>query len=206
MRSFKQYLAESVRSYKYKIKIASDQSDNWLQLFTMNLQKFDPIRISEPKRTPVQKSLAEFPGLKDQSVIIIDCEFRYPATPPMVQQIARLLGCDENCVRMVQTNYDDANEAEAEMYANQASHSPLLDHSELEDNGKEASREYGDSYLGRTKDEQKGKELKNKFAAKETKNAFDPFNQKAIQKSMGNKSPMSTIKRPPLPKTGAQPK
>jgi hypothetical protein len=205
MKNFKQYLAESVRTYDYKIKIAGDPSANWLQLFCHNLSKFDPVNIGKPKSTPIQKEPYGFPDLKDQSVTIIDVSFRYPATPPMIQQMARLLGYDENKVVMVQRNYDDSVNMEAEMYANQASHSPLLDHSELEDgiDSESASKEYADSYLARIKKQEAGKEIKNKYAAKETKSAFDPYDQAAIKKTMGNKSPMSTIKRPALPATGA---
>lgn len=203
MKSFRKYLAESVRIYKYKIKIAGEPSKNFIDLFCHNLSKFDPTKIGEPKSTPIQKDPYGFPGLKDQSITIIDCEFRYPATEPMIKQLARMLGCDENNVRMIQANYDDSVTAEAEQYANQASHTPLLDHSELEDNGKQAAKEYADSYLGRIKEQEAGKEIKNKYAAKETKSAFDPFSKAQAEKGMGNKSPMSTIKRPGLPPTGA---
>jgi len=205
MRSFKQYLAESVRTYKYKIKIAGEPPKNFINLLCANLSKFDPTKIGEPKSTPIQKDPYGFPGLKDQSVTIIDVEFRYPATEPMVKQMVQLLGYDENKVVMVQANYDDSVNAEMEMYANQTSHSPLLDHDELEDNGKEASKEYGESYLGRIKKQEDGKEIKNKYAGKETPKAFDPYDQKAIQKTMGNKSPMSKINLPPRPATGARP-
>lgn len=206
MKTFRSYLAESVRTYNYQIKLAGEQPKNFVELFCNNLSKFDPVKISEPKTTPIQKQPHGFPDLKDQSVTIIDVEFRYPATEPMVQQLARLLGGDENLVRMIQANYADGIKQEEELYANQASHSPLLDHSELEDNGKEASKEYGDSYLGRIKKQEGDKLLKNNFAGKPEKNAFDPFDQKSFQKTMGNKGPMTKINRPPLPKTGAQPK
>lgn len=204
MKNFKQYLAESVRTYNYKIKIAGDPSENWLQLFTMNLSKFDPVNISKPKSTPIQKEPYGFPGLKDQSVTIIDVSFRYPAVEPMVKQMAKLLGHDENLVRLIQQNYDDSVNAEAEMYANQSSHSPLLDHSELEDGigASAASKEYSQSYLERIKKQEDGNKIKNKYAAKETKSAFDPFDQASIKKSMGERSPMSSIKRPERPATG----
>lgn len=203
MRSFKQYLAESVRTYNYKIKIAGETPKNFIDLFCHNLSKYDPTKIGEPKTTPVQKDPYGFPGLKDQSITIIDCQFRYPANEDMIKQMAKLLGYDENMVRMVQSNFDDSVTKETEMYANQAGHSPLLDHTELEDNGKEASKEYGDSYLGRIKKQESGKEIKNKYAGKETAREFDPFDQKSIQKSMGNQSPMSNVKRPDRPVTGA---
>ena len=205
MRSFKHYLAESVRTYKYKIKIAGETPKNFVDLLCANLSKFDPTKIGNPKSTPIQKDPYGFPGLKDQAITIIDVEFRYPATPPMIEQMVQLLGYDPNMVRMIQANFDDSINSEAEMYANQSSHSPLLDHSELEDNGKEASKEYADSYLGRIKQQEAGKEIKNKYATKETPRAFDPYDQKAIQKSMGNKGPMTQINLPPRPATGAKP-
>jgi hypothetical protein len=202
MKSFKKYLAESVRTYNYKIKMAGDPSNNFLQLFTHNLSKFDPVKVGEPKSTPVQKDPYGFPGLKDQSITIIDVQFRYPATEPMVQQLARLLGFDENNIRMVQANYDDSVSKEAEMYANQMSHTPILDHTELEDNGKEASKEYGDSYLGRIRKQEAGKGIKNSYAAKPEKNAFDPFSKAEAEKGMDNKSPMTKVNRPAKPATG----
>lgn len=204
-RSFKKYLAESVRTYNYKIKIAGQPSKNFLDLFCHNLSKFDPVKVGECKSTPIQKDPYGFPGLKDQAITIIDVQFRYPCTEPMIQQMARLLGYDENMVRMVQSNYDDGVTHESELYANQASHTPILDHIELEDNGKEASKEYSDSYLGRIKAQEAGKEIKNKYAGKETKSVFDPYSKAQAVKGMGNKSPMTQIKRPDRPATGAQP-
>jgi hypothetical protein len=205
MKSFKKYLMESVRTYHYKIKIAGEPSKNFIDLFCHNLSKFDPTKIGEAKSTPIQKDPYGFPGLKDKSITIIDVEFRYPATEPMIQQMARLLGHDENMVRMIQANYDDSVTKEAELYANQASHSPILTHKELEDNGKEASKEYADSYLGRIKKQEAGKEIQNKYAGKKTPNAFDPFSKTQAEKGMGNKSPMTTIVRQDRPATGAQP-
>jgi hypothetical protein len=207
MRSFKQYLAESVRTYNYKIKIAGEPSDKWLQLFTMNLSKFDPVNIGKPKSTPIQKDPYGFPGLKDQAITIMDVSFRYPCTEPMVLQMAQLLGYDPNMVRLVQRDFNDGIAKEAEMYANQSSHSPLLDHSELEDSvgSESAGKEYSQSYLGRIKQQEAGKEIKNKYSTKETPKAFDPYDQKAIQKSMGNKSPMTQINLPPRPATGDKP-
>jgi hypothetical protein len=205
MRSFKHYLAESVRTYKYKIKIAGETPKNFVELLCANLSKFDPTKIGTPKSTPIQKDPYGFPGLKDQSITIIDVEFRYPATEPMVLQMVQLLGYDPNMVRMIQANYDDSINSEAEMYANQASHSPLLDHSELEDNGKQASKDYADSYLNVIKKQEAGKEIKNKYATKETPRAFDPYSKTQAEKGMGNKSPMTQINRQPKPATGAQP-
>lgn len=196
IRSFRKYLAESVRTYKYKIKIAGTPEKNWLDMFCYNLQKFDPVKISDPKSTPVQKDPYGFPDLENQAITMIDVEFRYPAIEPMIKQVARLLNYDENKVRMIQANYDDGVNFEEEQYANQLKNSPVLTHEEMGDNGKEASKAYGEQYLPeifKDYDEQKIK-----MTGPITKPGVD------MRKLPGNnKSPMSTVKRQPKPKTGA---
>ena len=198
MRPFKHYLMESVRTYRYKIKVAGNPDKNWIDLFCANLQKFDPVSISEPKSTPIQKDPYGFPGLTNQAITIINVDFKYPATEPMVKQLARLLNFDENLVRMIQSDFDDSINTEAEQYANQSSHTPVLTHEEMEDAGKNAAKEYGEQYLPRImKDAEKDK-MKMSFAAPETKAAKDS------RKTPGNnKSPMSTVNRQDRPATGA---
>jgi len=204
MKSFRKYLAESVRSYRYKIKIAGECPKNFIELFVYNLQKYDPVKIGDPKTTPVQKKPYGFPELEDQSVTIIDVEFKYPATEPMIKQTAQLLGCDENRVCMLQSDYEDGLKTEQDQYENQASHSPILNHGELEDSGKEASKEYADSYLSRIREQEKGKAIKQEYAKSEGTKAPDPFDPKKLQDKAGMKSPMSSITRPAMPPTGAR--
>lgn len=206
MKSLKRYIAESVKTYNYTIKIAGDVDKNWLDMFKYNLNKFDPVEISNPVSTPIQKDPYGFPNLANQSVTIIRAEFRYPATEPMIQQIAQLLGYNINAVRVIQTGYDDSINSEAGGYANQMKDSPVLTHEEMEEQpgGKEASKAYGDSYLTSIKDQAKDSKINIPYAGKETPDAFDPFKPYLDDKRMGDKSPMSTISRPPKPETGAR--
>ena len=198
MKTFRQYLIESVRTYKYKIKIAGQPDKNWLNMFILNLQKFDPVKISEPKITPIQKDPYGFPGLNNKEVAIITAEFKYPAIESMVKQMARLLNYDENLVRMIQADYDDSVQTEVQQYENQMSHSPVLDHEELEDAGKQASKDYADQYLTKIAKETEKDKIEMKYAAPKTKAAEDS------RKIPGNnKSPMTTIQRQPKPATGA---
>lgn len=198
MKPFKHYLMESVRTYRYKIKVAGSPEKNWIDMFVMNLQKFDPVKIGSPKSTPIQKEPYGFPGLSNQPVTIIDCEFKYPCTEPMVKQLARLLNYDENMVRMIQSDYDDGVNKEVDKYENQMSHSPVLTHQELEDSGKEASKDYADQYLTKIAKETEKDKIEMKYAAPTTKPAED------MRKKPGNeKSPLTTITRMPKPETGA---
>ena len=197
---------ESVHTYNYTIKIAGQVDKNFLDMFKYNLNKFDPVNIGEPKSTPIQKSPYGFPNLSNQSITIIKAEFRYPATEPMIQQIAQLLGYQVDMVRVVGTDFDDSIDSEQVGYENEMSHTPLLNHPELEEqpDAKAANKAYGDSYLQSIKDQTKDSMINVPYAGKETPDSFDPFKPYLDDKKMGDKSPMSTITRPAKPATGAR--
>lgn len=202
MRGLKQFITESVKTYKYTIKIAGEVDKNFLDLFRFNLKKFDPIDIGDPVSTPIQKSPYGFPGLENQSVTIIKANFRYPATEPMIQQMAQLCGYNVNMVRAISSEFDDSINSESDKFANQMKESPVLTHEQMADNGKEASKEYSQSYLNSIKEQGKNSKIDIPYEGKKTPDSFDPF--KAIPQDVkGAKSPMSTITRPPKPKTGA---
>ncbi len=199
MKSFKKYLMESVKTYRYKVKVAGDVDKKTLDLLCLNLQKFDPVSISAPKSTPVQSKPMGFEHLENQSVSIIDVDFKYPATEPMIKQIARLIGIDENNVVVVQADYADGMEKELDKISNRPS--PILTQDELEDEGKEASRAYGDSYLSSIKQQAKDDKFTYEIAGKDSaKDSYDPFSPKKDT----SKSPLSTVKRGQLPATGAR--
>lgn len=205
MRSLKHYIVESIHTYNYRIRVAGDIDDNKLELLKYNLQKFSPVRISEPKTTPIQKAVAGFPGVNNERVTTIEMECRYPVIDAFVKQMAQLLGIDPNRVKMVGTKYDDSIEAEMEGYANQMDHSPVLTHEELEEQpgAKEAAKAYGNSYLDSIKEQTKDDKIAIPYEGKVTPPAFDPFKPETLMASMGKDSPMSKITRPEKPRTGA---
>jgi hypothetical protein len=123
----------------------------------------------------------------------------------MVQQIAQLLGYNVDLVRMIGSSYDDSINSEAEGYANEMREDPLLLTPEMGSapGAKEASKAYGDSYLQSMKDQAKGNKIDIPFAGQKTPDAFDPFKPYLADDPRGMKSPMTTVTRPPKPKTGA---
>ena len=208
MKSFKHYIAESVHTYDVTIKVAGEVDKNFLDLFMYNLKKFDPVDNIAVKSLPIQKDPYGFPGVHNEPVTLLKCKFRYPCTEPMVQQLAQLLGYNVNYVRLVNSAYDDSINKEDTEYENQMSHSPVLTHTEMEDAGdaaKKASADYGNSYLNSIKDQAKdefsGKDIP--YDGKKTPDSFDPFKPYLDDKKLGDKSPMTNIKRPAKPKTGA---
>lgn len=205
MKSLKQYIAESVHTYDYTIKIAGDVDAKFLDLFKYNLQKFDPIKFSDPVKTPIQKSPYGFPNLSNESVTIIKANFRYPATEPMIQQMAQLCGCNVNNVRVISSKFDDSINSETEGYANEMKDSPLLTQEEMgeQPGAKEASKAYGDSYLSSIKEQTKDSKIDIPYEGTKTPDSFDPFKPYLDNDPRGTKSPMTTITRPPKPRTGA---
>ena len=105
MKKFNEYLAESQRVYNYRIKIVGDVPSGFIKALEEKLKQFDPAKISEVKTTPVQLNPAEFPAYSNERVSHMDCEFRYPAIEPQIQQIAQLLGLDPNRIRMLTVPY-----------------------------------------------------------------------------------------------------
>ena len=206
MRSLKQFIVESVHTYNYTIKIAGTVDNTFLDMFKLNLSKFDPVKISDPVSTPIQKDPYGFPGIKNEPVHIIKCEFRYPATEPMIQQLVQLLGYNVNMVRVIGSNFDDSINSEAEGYANEADHSPLLTHEELEEQpgAKEANKNYSNRYLDSIKKQSEGDTIEIPFDGKKTPTVFDPFKPDTYVDKKGQTSPMSKITLPAKPKTGAQ--
>lgn len=199
MKSLRHYLMESARTYRYTIKIAGDVDKNFMDMFKYNLNKFDPVKIEDPKTTPVQKAPYGFPDLENESITIIKAEFKYPATEPMIQQVAQMLGYNINKVRVLTTDYEDSINSEADKYANEIADEKkqaLLNTETLEDNGKEASKEYANQYLDRVVPKKPSVTIP--YSAKET-----PTAPNKSKEGINTNSPMSKVKLPQRPATGA---
>ncbi len=124
MKSFAQYLTETRQTFDYRIKICGDVDAKFINELEEKLQQFDVITMSEPKKTPIQKTLPDFPGMENESMSIIDVTFNYPATPPQMIQIARLLGLDPNRMLIQQAAYADSIDQERAEY--EAQSNPVL--------------------------------------------------------------------------------
>jgi len=200
MKTLRHYLMESVRTYNYTIKVLGDvENKNLLDMFIHNLSKFDPVEISDPKTTPIQKNPMGFgPEEKNQSVIIIQAEFKYPATEPMIVQIAQQSGL-RNMVRAITKDYNDSINAENDKYANQVhdeDKKALLDTPELEDNGKQASKDYANQYLDKVLPKEPSIDIP--YNAKKT-----PTIKNTSKEGIQTTSPFSNVKMPAKPPTGA---
>lgn len=114
MKTFVDYLAESKQTFQYRIKIAGELDKDKVNELEKRLERYDLVKMSEPKKTPVMKSPAGFPELSNEEVHIIDVEFSYPASPQEVTEMWREMGGNPNYIRMITPEYDDTVTAEIE--------------------------------------------------------------------------------------------
>ena len=200
MKKFQEYLAESERTYNYRIKIVGDTPPNFLKDMEEKLKQFDIVKISAPKTTPVQAKPADFPAFDNESCTHMDVEFRYPAIEPQIQQIVQLLGLDPNRVRMLTVPYENSNEkltAAVEEQNKDLLNSP---YPAPDAEQKALYKDYSAAPMDHAV-------LKNTYRSEFTvAGGKTPPAVTTNSLPMGNKSPMTSVKRPPRPATGYNPK
>jgi hypothetical protein len=201
MKNFKEYLAESERTYNYRIKVVGDVVPDFVKLLKEKLSQFDVVKTTELRSTPVQKAPADFPNYANDRVSSMDVEFRYPAIEPQIQQIAQLLGLDPNRIRMLTVPYEDSVAEEKDKVEDQ--NKDLLTDTDFpapDAEQKALSKDYSANPY-------KHAVLKNTYRSDFTvAGGKTPPAQTTNDLPMGNTSPMTKVTRPPRPATGANPK
>jgi hypothetical protein len=201
MKKFAQYLAESERTYDYRIKLCGNPTTEFVRELKSKLDQFDPVKMSDIKTTPIQIIPTDFPNFKNEAVTMFDVSLRYPAIEPQIKQLAQLLGMDPNRVVMTTRDYNES----------------LVDEYErIDTENKDLLKDT--DYPADTK-VQKG--LKKDYGVEAhdhvvLKNAYrsdftvaggkTPAAKTTNDLPQGTKSPMSKINRPPKPATGANPR
>ena len=200
MKNFQQYLAESERTYNYRIKIVGDIAPDFIKQLEEKLAQFDVVKISRPKTTPVQLQPADFPKHSNDSVTSMDVEFRYPAIEPQIKQIAQLLMMDPNRIIMLTTPHEEGMDSERERVAAQNKDLLDSDYPAPDAEQKALIADYSAPY-----DEHAV--LKNTYRSDFTvAGGKTPPARTTNDLPMGNTSPMTKTKRPPRPATGANPR
>ena len=80
MSTFTQYLAESSKSYDYKIKVAGMVADDFASKLESALAKFEVANMSAGKKTPIMTMPLDFPALSNEEVTIYDVTTNYPTS------------------------------------------------------------------------------------------------------------------------------
>ena len=201
MKNFQQYLTESERTYNYRIKIVGDVAPDFIKQLEEKLKQFEIVKISRPKTTPVQMKPADFPKHSNDSVTSMDVEFRYPAIEPQIKQIAQLLFLDPNRIIMLTTPHEEGMDSERERVETE-NKNLLTDTDYPAPNAEQTalSDDYSAPYNQHAV-------LKNAYRSDFTvAGGKTPPAKTTNDLPMGTSSPMTKIKRPPRPATGAQPR
>ena len=201
MKPFAKYLAESERTYNYRIKIVGDVPTGFIKDLESKMSQFDVVKMGSPKTAPVRKNIPDFPAFPNQPLTIVDVEFRYPAIEPQIKQLAQLLGMDPNRIVMNTDAYEQSLDDENKKILDQ--NKDLLDTPEYPKDyaTQRALKKY---YSTGPYDHAV---LKNAYRSKfsvaggKTRPA-----ETTNELPQGVKSPMTNIKRQPKPATGAQPR
>jgi hypothetical protein len=201
MKPFARYLAESERTYNYRIKVVGDVPSGFFKELKDKCAQFDVVKMSEPKSTPVRKVIPDFPAFPNQSMNIIDVEFKYPAIEPQIKQLAQILGLDPNRIVMNTDGYENSLNVENTKIEDQ--NKDLLDdptYPAPDAEQRALSKDYATGPYDHAV-------LKNAYKTDFTiAGEKTPPAKTTNELPQGDKSPFSNIKRQPKPATGAQPR
>jgi hypothetical protein len=201
MKPFAKYLTESEKTYNYRIKMVGDVPSMFVKELEGKLAQFDVVKMSKPKTTPVRKEIPDFPAFPNQPMSIVDVEFRYPAIEPQIKQLAQLLGMDPNRIVMNTVPYEESMNDESRKIGDQ--NKDLLDKPDYpapDAEQRALSKDYATGPYDHAV-------LKNAYRSNFTiAGDKTPPAKTTNDLPMGNKSPMTNVKRPPKPATGANPR
>lgn len=85
-KSFKSYLKENVENYVYKfiIKVAGEVPECCETGMKNALSKYETIKFSKLRTTPIQEKLVDFPEVSNSEVTVFEAEVQYPVTPSVL--------------------------------------------------------------------------------------------------------------------------
>ena len=86
MKTFKDYLTESKKTYQFKIGIAGDLPEDIEDKLETVLEKYSLVNLSSPKRTPISERPLDFPQLQNVEVTYYEVELNYPTTVQVLQE------------------------------------------------------------------------------------------------------------------------
>lgn len=113
---FIDYLIESTKDYKYRLKFATEVTDDHLDVLERALRKYDLRSIGELKKTILQDHPMDFPRVRNVEVYILDISIGYPTTLQALHNyVTEVLNIEENLVVVVPPH--SPTEIDSEQYA-----------------------------------------------------------------------------------------
>jgi hypothetical protein len=86
MKSLKQYLSESEKTYEFKLRTIVEMSDEQLDKLERYLAKYNVESVSAPRKSIMQKNPAGFGDIGPAEVHSIEFNTKLPTTPAALQE------------------------------------------------------------------------------------------------------------------------
>lgn len=86
MKTFVEYLNESKKTYAFKIGVAGELPENFASTMETALQKYNVVKMTAGKSTPIQERPLDFPQLKNMNVTYYEVDLSYPTTSQVLQE------------------------------------------------------------------------------------------------------------------------
>jgi hypothetical protein len=85
MKSFNEFLTESEKTYNFKIRIAGVVPEGFVDQMKTNLAKYEVLKLSAGKTTPITEKPLDFPQLQNMEVTHYEAELKYPVTSHVLE-------------------------------------------------------------------------------------------------------------------------
>ena len=113
MKSFKDYLTESIEEklYSFKIKVAGKLPDNCEDVMENALKKYEIAKFAKARTVPIQAKVPDFPEMENVEVTVFDVDLKYPTTSTVLHSYMTEQTGLQGCCIKVRTALEE-NEAE----------------------------------------------------------------------------------------------
>ena len=99
MRSFKEHLAESKKTYTFRVKVAGDVSSDQEKAMESLLSRFEISSFKKTGKTPIQELPLDFPTVKNKEVNIYEVTLNYPTTQfELSEYLASEMAISKSCI------------------------------------------------------------------------------------------------------------
>lgn len=90
MKSFNEYLTESKKTYKFKIRAAGELPEGFVDKLETALNKYEIVNFSKGTTTPITERPLDFPRLTNCEVTTFEVELGYPTTGHVLESYLTL--------------------------------------------------------------------------------------------------------------------
>jgi hypothetical protein len=102
MKSFKEYLVENKKIYKFKIKVVGDCPKDCAEKIKIALSEYSCASVGTAKTTPISANHKDFPEHKNVAMSVFDACTHYPATSEQIlNKVAQGIGMSPGSVKVL---------------------------------------------------------------------------------------------------------